>query len=57
MMCPIESASATSIDYAAEDPSPSASQHENRIAQLESTVAELQREVAGLREKIDSLFG
>ena len=58
LLCgPIESAIATSVDFAAEDSSPSASQHENRIAQLESTVADLQKEVAALREKIDSLFG
>ena len=58
LLCgPVESAIASSADFAAEDPSPSTSQYEDRIAQLESTVAELQREIAALREKIDSLFG
>ena len=54
---PVESASASSAVFAAEDASPSTSQYEGRIAQLESTVAELQRELAAMREKIDSLFG
>jgi uncharacterized protein len=58
LLCgPVEFAMASSADVAAEDPSPSTSQYEDRIAQLESTVAELQREVAALREKIESLFG
>jgi uncharacterized protein len=58
LLCgPVEFAMASSADVAAEDPSPSTSQYEDRIAQLESTVAELQREVAALREKTESLFG
>jgi uncharacterized protein len=58
LLCgPVEFAMASSADVAAEDPSLSTSQYEDRIAQLESTVAELQREVAALREKIESLFG
>jgi uncharacterized protein YceH (UPF0502 family) len=58
LLCgPVESASASSAVFAAEDASPSTSQYEGRIAQLESTVAELQRELAAMREKIDSLFG
>jgi uncharacterized protein len=58
LLCgPVEFAMASSADVAAEDPSLSTSQYEDRIAQLESTVAELQREVAALREKTESLFG
>lgn len=58
LLCgPVESAISTGFISSAEEPSPSASQYEERIAQLESKVAELQREIAALRKKIDSLFG
>jgi uncharacterized protein len=58
LLCgPVESAITASADFAAENPSPSTSQYEDRIAQLESTVADLQRELTALGEKIDSLLG
>jgi len=58
LLCgPVESTITASAEFAAENPPPSTSQYEDRIAQLESTVADLQRELTALREKIDSLLG
>jgi uncharacterized protein YceH (UPF0502 family) len=53
----VEFAIPAATDSLDRDTERSASQYEERIAQLESTVAELQRETAALRGKIDTLFG